>query len=50
MKAVSAMPTVCEQIKSDFSVSLDSEADHLKTSLRFGLIGPSLKILKDGVK
>ena len=31
MQAVPAMPTVCEQIKSQFSVSLDSEADHLTT-------------------
>ena len=31
MQVVSAMPTVCEQIKSHFSVSLDREADHLTT-------------------
>ena len=31
LQAVSVMPTVREQINSDFSVTLDSEADHLTT-------------------
>ena len=31
MQAVSVTTTVCEQIKSQFSVTLDSKADHLTT-------------------
>ena len=43
MQAVSVMPTVCEQIKSHFSVTLDNEADHFTTF-------PFLKVLRLGLK